>query len=93
MIKQYSLEAISHYSKRDIKSLNNLLSSMDPLLAILINIEISLTNENYTEESSTLSETLLPYINKTEDFSFLSDESSYTMSRFIKALTNHIIDT
>lgn len=59
----------------------------------MINIKISLVNNDYMDEGNTLSYTLLPYLNKVEDYSFLLSDSNYTMSRFIKSLTTHIFDT
>ena len=51
------------YEKRDEVRLNSLLSSVSPMAAFLLNIEISFVNENFSEEGYSLSQTLLPYIN------------------------------
>lgn len=81
------------YDQRDIRALTQLLSSMSAKHAIVVNVELSKVNEHYSDESSTLYATLLPHLNHTYDYSFLSQEATYTMQRFVKALTNHIIDT
>jgi hypothetical protein len=44
------------------------------------------------EESGTLSDTLLPYINKVTDFSFLEDDMHFTAGRFLDSLTTHFSD-
>ena len=62
------------------------------MLAILLSIEISLTNEHYMEESNLLSSTFLPYLNKLCDYSFLTKKHDFIMSRFIRALSDHVID-
>jgi hypothetical protein len=61
-------------------------------MAVQININIQLVNPSYEDESSNLQHTLLPFLNMIDDYSFLKEEASYLMSRFIKSLTNHIID-
>ena len=44
------------------------------------------------EESNTLSQTMLPYLNHVTDYSFLPDESTFIISRFLKSISNHIVD-
>lgn len=44
------------------------------------------------EEGGTLSETMLPFLNKVDNYDFLEDESTYIMSKFVRSLTDHIID-
>ena len=56
-------------------------------------MEISLVNQSYTEESATLSRTLLPFIDQVTDYSFLGPESSFIASRFLASLILHIKDT
>ena len=86
-------EANSFYGLGDLKSLINLLAGTSAIMAIMVNIQISLDNQSYSEESSTLQYTLLPYLNIVEDYGILIHQPSYTMSRFIKSLTDHILDT
>lgn len=43
-------------------------------------------------ESNTLQETLLPFINKVTDYSFLNNDHHYIMASFIESLSEHIID-
>ena len=62
-MKSLSKVAIAFYEVKDYVGLNKLLSSISPMAAILINIEITLVNGHMTEEGNILSETLLPYIN------------------------------
>ena len=62
-MKSLSKVAIAFYEVKDYVGLNKLLSSISPMAAILINIEITLVNEHMTEEGNIPSETLLPYIN------------------------------
>lgn len=81
------------YESGDIKGLIEMLSSLPPTSAILINIQISLENPHYSEESNTLQSTLLPFLNQVSDYSFLANNSQFTMHRFIKSLNEHIIDT
>ena len=35
---------------------------------------------------------MLPYLNQVTDYSFLTDESTFIMSRFLKSLSNHVVD-
>jgi hypothetical protein len=41
----------------------------------------------------TLSQTLLPYINKCDDYSFIRDKDSFTVTRFLESLVNYLKDT
>ena len=45
------------------------------------------------EEGNTLSQTLLPYLNKITDYSFLQSTDSFICSRFLSSLIRHLIDT
>jgi hypothetical protein len=64
-----------------------------PIAAILINIQLQLPNPNYCEEGATLALTLLPFLNKVDDYSFLDKEASFIASRFLASLVRHITDT
>ena len=64
-----------------------LLSSVSPMAAILLNIEMSLTCANLSEEGFTLSKTFLPYINVCNNFSFIKEKSTYVVIRFLNSLT------
>ena len=65
---------------------------MSPSAAILLNIEVSLINATYHDEGTTLSYTLLPFLNKVTDYSFLPETSNFILTRFLNSLTRHIID-
>ena len=45
------------------------------------------------EEGNTLSQTLLPYLNRVDDYQFLNDSTLFIANRFLNSLTQHIIDT
>ena len=62
------------------------------MAAILLNIEITLVNESLSEEGNTLSYTLLPYIDQCTDFSFLSEDSSFMVNRYLRSLVLNIKD-
>ena len=49
-------------------------------------------NESLNEEGNTLSYTLLPYIEQCTDFSFLSEDSSFMVNRYLKSLVLNIKD-
>ncbi len=49
-------------------------------------------NESLSEEGNTLSYTLLPYIEQCTDFSFLSEDSSFMVNRYLKSLVLNIKD-
>lgn len=85
-VQMHCKAATEFYQSRSELNLDKLLSSIDPMAAILINIQISLVNTNLQEESYTLSRTLLPYINKCSSFTFLPEESHYIMGRFLNSL-------
>jgi len=59
---------------------------------ILLNIEISLVNDNFMEEGNTLSETLLPFLNQVSDYSFLTSKTHFIAQRFLNSLSRHLID-
>ena len=65
---------------------------MSPSAAILLNIEVSLINIAYHDEGNTLSYTLLPFLNKVTDYSFLHEKSNFILNRFLNSLTRHIVD-
>ena len=72
--------------------MQDLLKSMSPSAAILLNIEVSLINIAYHDEGNTLSYTLLPFLNKVTDYSFLHEKSNFILNRFLNSLTRHIVD-
>ena len=74
-------------------ALLELLSSCSPAAAILLNLQISLSNEQLHEEGVTLSRTLFPFLNKVTDYSFLGPESHFIMNRFLNSLIRHLCDT
>jgi hypothetical protein len=74
-------------------ALEDLLSNCSPAAAILLNLQISLSNQQLHEEGVTLSRTLLPYLNKVTDYSFLVAETQFIMNRFLNSLVRHICDT
>lgn len=73
--------------------MEELLSSVAPTAAILLNLEISLTNQQFHDEGSTLASTLLPYLNIVTDYAFLVPETIFIMTRFLNSLVRHICDT
>jgi hypothetical protein len=73
--------------------LDELLSKCSPAAAILINLQISLSNEQLQEEGVTLSRTLLPFLDKVTDYSFLGPDTHFIMNRFLNSLITHICDT
>ena len=50
------------FEQRKLGPLERLLKTLAPAAAIMLNIEVSLVFPSYTEESGTLSRTLLPFI-------------------------------
>ena len=81
------------YEQKKLGLLEALLESVSPASAVMINLEISLVHQGYMEESATLSRTLLPYINKVTDYSFLGPESHFIAGRFLASLVTHVKDT
>ena len=59
----------------------------------MLNIQVSLVFPSYTEESATLSRTLLQFINRVIDYRFLTSETSFIASRFLGSLITHLKDT
>ena len=80
------------FEQRRLGPLEDLLSSLAPAAAIMLNIEISLVSATYTEESATLARTLLPFIDRVTDYRFLGQDSSFIANRFLSALALHIKD-
>lgn len=81
------------FDSRKLGPLEDLLRSLAPAAAIMVNIEVSLTSASYTEESATLARTLLPYIDKVADYRFLGEECHFICSRFLASLAVHLRDT
>jgi hypothetical protein len=92
-VQSLAKEAIKLYESNQQTKLVELLSSVSPMAAILLNIEISLVNDKLMEEGSRLSHTLLPYINSINDFSFLPKKSEHIVNMFLHALSCHVKDT
>lgn len=92
-VKPRAGEAIAHFGRGAQVKLVELLDSVSPMAAVLLNIEISLVNSAFMEQGNTLSRTLLPYLNAVTDFSFLPRESDFIVGRFLAALASHISDT
>lgn len=63
------------------------------MVAIFLNIEISIDNPSLAEEANTLSVTLLPYLNQVKDYSLMKDKDHFTASRFLNSIVRHVIDT
>ena len=80
------------FEQRRFGPLEELLQSLAPAAAIMLNIEISLVAPSYTEESATLARTLLPYIDQVADYRFLGAEHSFITGRFLHSLAVHIKD-
>jgi len=69
-----------------------LLQQAAPEAAILINLQISLTNSQLTEEGGTLSQTLMPFVDRVTDYSFIPADASHIMCRFLQSLIRHVAD-
>ncbi len=80
------------FDQRKLGPLEELLGGLAPAAAVMLNFEISLTSETYSEESATLARTLLPFINQVTDYRFLGAETGFIASRFLGALALHIKD-
>lgn len=88
-----AMQARTLYESRQQVALDELLSTVAPTAAILLNLEISLTNQQFHEEGSTLARTLLPYLNQVTDYAFLAQDTIFIMTRFLSSLARHICDT
>lgn len=66
---------------------------MAPAAAVMISIQISLVHRAYMEEGGTLARTLLPYINRVTDFTFLTQDTHFISGRFLNSLVIHVRDT
>ena len=92
-VSMLASKARALYESRQQIELENLLSTVAPTAAILLNLEISLTNDQIHEEGSTLARTLLPYLNRVTDYAFLVPDTIFIMTRFLNSLIRHICDT
>ena len=63
------------------------------MAAKLLYFEMSLTNSNMAEEGYTLTNTLLPYLNRCFDYSFLAPKMNFILNIFLNSLALHIKDT
>ena len=91
-VKNHVTQASLLYETREQLKLQQLLMSLTPAASILLNIEVSLGNQTYHDEGNTLSYTLLPFINQVTDFSYLSEEANFILTRFLVSLARHIVD-
>ena len=73
--------------------MEELLSTVSPAAAIMLNLEIALIHKIYMEEGATLAHTLLPYLDQVTDYRFLSEDSKFIDGRFLAALITHVRDT
>ena len=81
------------FEQRKLGLLEQLLSTLAPAAAVMLNIQVSLVFPSYTEESGTLSRTLLPFIDKVTDYRFLGPETSFIAGRFLGSLIVHLKDS
>jgi len=91
-VKSLLSEAQTQYESKNHLRLLDILEEATPVAAILINIELSLSNNGLQEEGGTLALTLLPYLNQVTDYSFMDPDASFVASRFLAALARHIMD-
>ncbi len=61
-VQQHTKLAIELFDAKQFTKLTELLDSVSPMAAILLNTKISLSSSNLMEQGNTLSMTLLPYI-------------------------------
>jgi hypothetical protein len=71
----------------------HLLSTVTAESAILLHLEIALVHPQLIDPSGTLSRTLIPLVNRVQDFSFLSQDSHFIFGRFLNAMILHHKDT
>ena len=92
-VSLHVLSARQMVEQRKLGLLEQLLSTLAPAAAIMLNIQVSLVFPTYTEESGTLSRTLLPFIDKVTDYRFLGPETNFIAGRFLGSLIVHIKDS
>lgn len=92
-VRIHVLKARELFDHRKLGPLEELLKSLAPAAAIMLNIEISLVSQSYSEESATLSRTLLPFITQVSDYRFLNPEANFIANRFLASLVVHLKDT
>ena len=85
-VSLHVLSARQMVEQRKLGLLEQLLSTLAPAAAIMLNIQVSLVFPTYTEESGTLSCTLLPFIDKVTDYRFLGPETNFISGRFLGSL-------
>lgn len=56
------------------------------MAAILLNFEIGKVNFNFIEQGWMLSWTLLPYLNKTLDYTFMAEETAPLVNQYLTSL-------
>lgn len=71
----------------------DLLATVTPESGILLHLEISLTNPQLIDASGTLSETLIPLVNRVASFDFLPEDSRFIFGRFLNSMMLHHKDT
>ena len=92
-VSLHVLSARQMVEQRKLGLLEQLLSTLALAAPIMINIQVSLVFPTYTEESGTLSRTLLPFNDKVTDYPFLSPETNFIAGRFLGSLIVHLNDS
>ena len=92
-VPQIAITACDHYYNNRHKQLEELLETVAPAAAFMLNIEISLVHNNYMEEGATLARTLSPYLNQLRDYHFLTEKTNFIACRFLASLVRQINDT
>ena len=92
-VPQLAITACDLYYNKRHKQLEELLETVAPAAAFMLNIEISLVHNNYMEEGATLARTLLPYLNQLRDYHFLTEKTNFIACRFLASLVRQINDT
>lgn len=83
---------IKLYDRRDEVGMITILSSVSPMVAIMLTLEIIKVNATIIEQAGTLAMILLPYVNKVSDYSFIPSDADHVMIECVTTLSNHIKD-
>ena len=81
------VEVTRCFKVRDYNTLEEILSGMSAMTAVMLNLKVSSEANELSEEGNTLSKTLLPYLQKCENFEFIRHDFAGVAARMTASMS------
>ena len=81
------VEVTRCFKVRDYNTLEEILSRMSAMTAVMLNLKVSSESNELSEEGNTLSKTLLPYLQKCENFEFIRHDFAGVAARMTTSMS------